>query len=47
MKDNIIRHIQPTTVYPVCGDLIVVLDRNRNTLQTVIFQHASQEVTYH
>ena len=23
-------HTCPTTVYPVCGDLIVVLDRNRN-----------------
>ena len=22
----------PTTVYPVCGDLIVVLDRNRNSM---------------
>ena len=26
------RHTRaPATIYPVCGDLIVVLDRNRNT----------------
>ena len=26
----------PTTVYPVCGDLIVVLDRNRNRRETCL-----------
>ena len=31
----------PTTVYPVCGDLIAVLDRNRNCLKEVTKQHTN------
>ena len=30
VTDLAFRSHNPTTVYPVCGDLIVVLDRNRN-----------------